>query len=319
MTRLSAACVVFAALTTAGCVREPPAEQPYPVPSLISTGTEVARIGPVRITSDELERRMSGQSPAMMERLSEPDRKKDFLEQQVRFELLAQEGWARGMHKDPEVISELKKAIVQRLLKEELEKRTKEDNVSEAELHAAYAKAQEEFHKPETIRLSQIVRKAEDDRDRTKERALLESVKRDVTSAEKQNKPGAFEEAVKQHSEDDATKNGGGELPFMSRAEMETKYGPVVAKSIFEEAKIGDMVIAEREGELLLLKKTGQRRAVDRTLEMVKPQLRARILRDKRNAAFDAFIAELEKKHGAKVDLSALERVSGSPDGGLSP
>lgn len=302
--------LVCSGVTTVACVRdEAPTAPPYPVPPVAEGGEVVAKIGPVTLTTAELEKRMAGQGPVLTDRLSDADKRKEFLEQQVRFELLAQEGWARGMYGDPDVVDATKKAIVQKLLQQELDQRAETQSVSESELRAAYAKAEGDFNKPETIRLSQIVRVVEDEKDRAAERALLSKVKREILEAEKKNQLSAFGEAARAHSEDTATKNGGGELPFMTRAELEAKYGSEVARVMFEDAKIGDTVLADAENASLLMKKTGQRRAIERTLEQVKPQLRARILRDKRNEAFERFTEDLEKKHRAELDLAVLNRM----------
>jgi hypothetical protein len=59
----------------------------------------------------------------------------------------------------------------------------------------------------------------------------------------------------------------------------------------------------------VLFKKTGLRRAVERTVEMVKPQLRAKIQRERKNAAFEALFAELEKKYGVDYQLPVLEKM----------
>lgn len=287
----------------------PPA-RPYPTPVVATSGQQLAKAGAVVITTDELAKRLAQQGPMIMERMSDQERRKQFLQEQVRFELIAQEAWSKGLQDNPEVIQDLKKLMVQRYIREELDRRTNDANISDSDMHAAYQAAHDEYNKPETVRLSQIVRQVSSDADRKKAHALLEKLKADVIAQEKKNKPNAFAELARDNSEDEATRFGGGELQFMSRKELEAKYGPEVAKVVFESAQVGDMVIADATDATVLFKKTGLRRAVERTLEMVKPQVRARIQRERKNAAFEVLFAELEKKYGVTYDHETLRKMT---------
>jgi len=301
---------VWLTTTIVSCVREEkPTARPYPVPPLISTGPVVAKVGPVKLTTDELARRLGAQGPVMAERMKDPEKRKEFLDQQVKFELLAQEGWSRGFADQPEVQAELKKAIVQRFVREELDKRAQNIMVSEGELQKDYQAHFTDYNKPETIRLSQIVRPVTSPTDRQKAHTLLEKLKADILAAERANRPGAFAEAARTSSEDPGTKNGGGDLPFMSREELSKLYGAPIAAQMFEKATVGDMVIADADNASVLFKKTGLRRAVEKSLEQVKPQLHARITRDKRTLVFDQLVDELKKKHGVELDYGALNKV----------
>lgn len=292
-----------------GARNEAPKARPYPAPQVAKTGEVLAKAGEVVITTEELTQRLSQQGSTIMERMNDPQRRKQFLQEQVRFELIAQDAWAKGLQDHPDVIQDLKKVMVQRYIKEELERRTSDIKISDTDLANAYDAAHDEFNKPETVRLSQIVRRVASDADRKKAHALLEKLKADILAQEKRNKPNAFAEAARDNSEDEGTRFGGGELQFMSRKDLEAKYGPEVAKVAFEQTQVGDMVIADATDAAVLFKKTGLRRAVVRTLEMVKQQVRARILRDKKNAAFEVLFVELEKKYGVTYDHAALEKM----------
>ena len=283
--------------------------RPYPAPELASTGDMVAKLDDAKITGDEFTKRLVGQGPSAIDRMSDPARRKQFLEEQVRFELLAREAWAKGFQDQPDMIAELKKAIVQKYLRTVLDERVDSLPISETDLAATYQANHAEYNKPATIRLSQIVRRVNNDGDRKKAHALLERLKAEILAAEKKNKPTAFGEAARDNSEDEGTRTGAGELQFMNKEELTGKYGKEVADMMFEHAAVGDMVIADASDATVLFKKTGLRNAVVRTLEMVKPQLRARVQRDRRNMAFDALFAELEKKHGVTYDLDALNRI----------
>ncbi len=232
-----------------------------------------------------------------------------FVRNELRFELLAQEGWRRGMHSDPEVIAELKKTIVQRLVRQENERLATTLQAGEAELRAAWVKRKGEYNKPPKIRLSQIVRYADDDKTRAAATKALEEVRAKVLAGEKKGNPTIFSKMAAVHSEDDATKRNGGDLQFLTREELTSRYGDEVAKSLFDSLTIGDTAVAHAENAVVLFKKTGRRRGVQRTMEQVKPQLRAKLLQEQRTKAFEAFVEELEKTNGVTIDDAAVEKI----------
>jgi peptidyl-prolyl cis-trans isomerase C len=308
MARISRMAALLAALA-AGC-SPAPAERPYPAPEMESGGKVIATIGPVQITTAELEKRIRQQSPFVRVQLKDPNKLKLFVEEQIRNEVIAQEAWRRKLYDDPAVQAELRRAMIQKVMKDHLE--TVKDNVetTETELLTAYKERLSEFNKPEKIRLSQIVRFVDDDGERKEARKLLEKVKSEVVERQKKNDQKAFSEAARAHSEDENTKLGGGDLQFMTQDELAERYGKEVATHMFTAVGVGDMAIADAPNAVVLFKKTGKRSAVERTLEQVKPQLRGSLIGEKRTRAFESFVEELKKKHGVTVDQEAIPSIT---------
>ena len=86
--------IVFASLVLGlGCTPQSgsggTARQPKP-------GEVVATIGDVTITLPELQKKLEEQSPFVRSRYAEQEKRVELLDAQVRFELLAAEGRARG-------------------------------------------------------------------------------------------------------------------------------------------------------------------------------------------------------------------------------
>src|SRR5215831_12354540 len=63
----------------------------------------LAKIDDVVITVGEFQDRINKQSPYVRARYTSMERKKEFLDNLVRFEVLAKEAERKGLHKDPEV------------------------------------------------------------------------------------------------------------------------------------------------------------------------------------------------------------------------
>ncbi len=276
----------------------------------METGGElVAQIGPVSITTQELEKRIAQQSPFVKVQLKDPKKLRKFIEDELRQEVLVQEGWKRGLSEDPQIKEALKKAIIQRVMREYLTSLGDSIKVTQADLLNAYKARHAEFNKPEKIRLSQIVRYVKSPKERTAARRLLESIKKKVIAGQKKNNHKAFAEAAAEQSQDAATKKGGGDLQFLTRPLLEERYGAEVAKYMFEDVKIGDLAVADAPNAVVLFKKTGRRRATTRTLEQVKPQLRSQLLGEKRTKAFSDFVESLKKKHGVVFRDNVIDQI----------
>src|SRR5438309_2143399 len=100
-TRLSA--ILFALSLAAACHKNE------------AKGPVVAKVGDDVITADELKHRLDETSPFLRARYNTLDRKKEFLENLIRNELLAQEAQRQGYDKSPAVKEQMKQAIIQEL------------------------------------------------------------------------------------------------------------------------------------------------------------------------------------------------------------
>ena len=78
----------------------------------------LAKVDDVTITVGEFQERINQQSPYVRARYTSMERKKEFLDNLVRFEVLAKEADRRGLTKDPEVVRTMKQVMIQKLLKD---------------------------------------------------------------------------------------------------------------------------------------------------------------------------------------------------------
>ncbi|MBK6686694.1 MAG: peptidylprolyl isomerase [Deltaproteobacteria bacterium] len=283
---------------------------PYPLPSVLPTGEVVAEIGPVKLTTAELDKRLQAQSPFLRVQLRDLDQRKKWVENEVRLETLAQEAWRRGLQDDPRIQAELKRLMVQRLMNDQLDQLSKSLEVTEADVTSAYQARFEEFNKPETIRLSQIIRYASSPADKKAARARLEAARDKILADQKKNLNNTFADLARTESEDEETKNGGGDLQFLNRAQVAERYGDPIAALLFEQTEVGELQVAEAEGAVVLFKKTGKRRGVTRGLPEVVNQLRGQLVAEKRNAAFDDFVNTLQKDRGIRVDYDQIPKLT---------
>src|ERR1700674_4127869 len=116
------------------------------------SGPAVATVGGDTITADEFKRRLDEVSPFLRARYNTVERKKEFLENIIRNELLAQEAERRGLDKTPAVREQTKRAMIQELLKQQLDQRLSGSDLADAELKQFYDAHQEDFVKPDRAR-----------------------------------------------------------------------------------------------------------------------------------------------------------------------
>ncbi|MEO1174679.1 MAG: hypothetical protein AAFX94_21905, partial [Myxococcota bacterium] len=107
---------------TACAVESPPApvqpERCLELPP--AAGVEVARVGRTALTTDRLRERIEQEGATAMRRYRDPAVLREFVEDQIRFELLAFAAMERDLHRDPDVVEAARKVMVRKLLESDL-------------------------------------------------------------------------------------------------------------------------------------------------------------------------------------------------------
>ncbi|MBK9030851.1 MAG: peptidyl-prolyl cis-trans isomerase [Myxococcales bacterium] len=270
--------------------------------------TVLATVDGTTITVGEFQDRLNRQSPYIRARYTSIEQKKEFLDSLVRFEVLAAEAAKRGFDKDPEVVRTMKQVMIQKLLRDEFETKVTPESITEAEIKAYYDAHADEFLKPEEVRASAVV---------VKTQAQAERVAKEAAGdAGKTNK--GFRDLVSTYTTNDEQKLRGGDLRYLSTTTKDVPK-PVIAAA-FALANTGDVsgVVDAGDGTYWVLKQTGRRKALTRTLEDATQTIRNKLYRDKRLETQKAFVEGL--RNAAKVEILednlAKVRVDTSLEGG---
>ncbi len=277
----------------------PGAQGETPAQSAEELAAPIATIDGYVITVGEFQERINRQSPYIRARYTSLEQRKEFLDNLIRFEVLAQEAQKRGLNKDPDVVRTMKQVMIQKLMKAQFEDAIKPEDIGDAEMKAFYDEHADEYNKPEQVRASAIVLKDKKSADKVAKEAK--------SDAGKTNK--GFRELVSKHSVDDASKQRGGDLRYFD--EGTTDIPAPVVKAAFAIAKTGDVTgpVAGGDGTFYILKQTGRRKALSKPFDSVRRQIQNRIYRDKRTKAQKDFIDGL--RNGAKIEImeDALNKV----------
>ena len=180
---------------------------------------------------------------------------------------------------------------------------------NEAEILALFETRKDELNVPDRVRMSQIVIYVDSPKERKAANQALEQIRDEVIEGQKKNDHSVFARAAREMSEDESTKLGAGDLRFRSREQLAELYGQGVADATFDEARIGDLYVANAPNAVVLFKKSGFRRGVTKTFEDVKAQLRTELIQQRRRQALETWSDELLEKAEVELDDKALGHV----------
>jgi peptidyl-prolyl cis-trans isomerase C len=258
----------------------------------------VADIDGYTITLDDFQDRINKQSPYIRARYTSMERKKEFLDNLVRFEVLATEAKKRGLDQDPEVVRTMKQVMIQKLMKVQFDTSVKPEDVTDAEMKAFYDEHTTEYNKPEEVRVSAII---------VKDKATAEKVATEAKGPAGQDAK-QFRDMVTKYSIDEVTKARGGDLRYFSVGS--TEVPAEVVDAAFKLEKTGDVggPVATKGG-FYIIKQTGRRKALVKTFDEVKKQIQNRIYRDKRTKAMEDFVNGLKNAAKITVHEDALAKV----------
>ena len=262
----------------------------------------LATVGDETITLGEFAERLADQSPYLRTRFNTPERRREFLDNLIRFELLAQEAERRDLDELPSVVRTRNRAMIQQMMREVFEEIQPED-ITDADIEAYFNEHSAEFRSAAQMRVSVIAYA-----DEASAATALEAFKAHPELTD------AFRTAAASQSNPDLAARRG-DVGFVSvdgtRPEGETGIPAAVAAAAFELPRlgaVGDDVIAA-DGKFWLVKLTGRRAPMNRTIEEASRTIRQRLWSERRDTAIESFVDGLREDANIEIDRSALEHV----------
>jgi peptidyl-prolyl cis-trans isomerase C len=272
-------------------------------PALVPQTTEersavVARVDGVTITVDQLQQSINQQSPYIRARYASKEQKRVFLNNMIRFEILAKEAARRGLDRDPEVVQTMKSAMITKLLRAELASGIKPDDIQEAELRAFYDANPERFNRPEAVRVSAIV---------LEDKQQADTVAGLARGAQGASNKG-FRELVDRYSTDGPSKLRGGDLRYLTRESTEAP--PPVVEAAFALRRTGDVAGPIAAGRsFYVIKQTGRRSAMKRSFDQARREIQNELYKDRRENAQKRFVEQLKTRAKIEVFEDNLKKV----------
>jgi peptidyl-prolyl cis-trans isomerase C len=268
----------------------------------------VAKVDDEVITVADVQERINKQSPFVRARYTSNEKKKEFLDSLIRFEVMANEAERRGYDKDPEVLRVMKQQMISKFLQKDFESKLKVEDVPDADVEKYYKEHPAEFNQKEEVRVSEVSvkDKAKADKAYAEAKALPKPTAVAPPTPEKDKKE--FKDIVNKYSDDDEAKQRAGDLGFFDKDSQ--RYAKPIVEAAFKLAEVGDVAppIKTDKG-WAVIRLTQKRPGFSRPLAEVKRQIQQRLFRDTRTKAMDNFVAELKKKSKIDVNDENLSKV----------
>jgi peptidyl-prolyl cis-trans isomerase C len=259
-----------------------------------------ATVGNETITQADIDAKTSMLPPQFRARYETADGKKKLVEQLTKMSLLSQEARKLQLDKKEEVAKRIKEIadnlIIQELIKQEVIDKVK---VNDADLEKYYKEHKQEFIEPEKVKVNIIQFKLKDNATPEEKKAQ----KKKADQALKRLKKGDdFEKVAKEVSEDERTKNSGGNTGFFSKGKRMNTYGEKVEDKAFtlKTGQISD-VIEEKNGYYII--KAGEKKPQkEETLQEAKSKIERRMQQEEQRKAYDTYLETLKKKYPVKIN-----------------
>jgi peptidyl-prolyl cis-trans isomerase C len=265
----------------------------------------VAKVDDAVITVGDVQERINKQSPFVRARYTSNEKKKEFLDSLIRFEVMANEAERRGYDKDPEVLRVMKQQMISKFLQKDFESKLKVEDVPDADVEKYYNEHPAEFNQKDEVRVSEVTVKDKGKADKaySEARALPKAVPLPAAPDQKQ-----FKDLVAKYSDDEDAKQRGGDLGFFDKET--TRYPKPIVEAAFKLAEVGDVAPPIKTDKGWAVIRLAQKRpGFNRPLAEVKRQIQQRLFRDTRTKAMDNFVAELKKKSTIEINEANLSKI----------
>lgn len=274
------------------------------------TGPVVARVGDEAITAGEIAQRLKETSPFLRARYTTLERKKEFLDNLIKNELLAQEAQRQGLDKSPQVREQAKRAMIQELIRKQLDEKLTGADLAEPELRKYYEAHLDDYVKPERARVFHVFLPAKDAKEKAEARKKAQALLKEIDQREKKGESNAFQMVAQKESGDPLTAPLGGDLRFQSREELAKAYNAQLADAAFALEAPGERSgVVETPSGIELLKLQVKTVALNRSFEESKEAIRGRMARERRSRDYDDWIKRLRDAAKVSIDEAELDRV----------
>lgn len=267
------------------------------------SGTVIARVGTITIGSDQIQERLEAQGSMAASHTATAKALQEFVEDQIRFELLAQAALERGMARDPEVVDAARKVMVRKLLQNDLAAAA-DTTVEEEDLLAYYNKHQQDYMQPAKHRVSHIQTAP------TVEGQLLaQNLIADLNKHQRSSS--WFTQLATRYSLDAASRARGGDLQFKSDQELSDEFGISFADAV-RQAEPGKLIatpVQSMRGWHVLLVIT-HRQELAREFKEVREEIRERLMQDKRARQFEKYLIDIRQRYPVAIYEDRLKTLA---------
>jgi peptidyl-prolyl cis-trans isomerase C len=286
--RRTAVTSIVAMCFAAACANEdaPPPAAPDAKPA--SGGTVIATYAGHAFTTEDFKREVERLPPRSRAQLTTPERKRQFVDNYVLNQLLAEQGRQKGYDRDPEIVRQVddlrQRLIVQRVMRDYQDAPT----LTDEDVKAYYDQNQRLFSGGQ-VHAAHILVKDEEVANRLK--------------AELEADPSKFEELAKANSVDTATAARGGDLGFFGQGRMVAEF----ERAAFALENPGDLSpIVHTPFGYHVIKLIERKEGAIKPFEEVKERIRVALTSQRRQQVVSERFDKVKADAKLQIDEAAL-------------
>lgn len=233
--------------------------------------------------------------------LDQPDTVRQAVRQLVDDEALAAEARRQGLDQDPEVVEQLQRWMIRKLVAREVDAVVDRVHATEAELREHHARNTARYATPAMAR-GQVATLLV----RTNRAAVLRSATEAVVSA----RTNRFEDVVKRYSDFAQERLGGGDTGWLVDGVSSKKYPPEVLRTLLaipQAGTVAEPVVTERA--IYVVQLVEKRPGAVMSFEQVRPQVERDLASERRQQAYDALRERAREAFAISVDEAVVQQV----------
>jgi peptidyl-prolyl cis-trans isomerase C len=256
-----------------------------------SGGTVIATYAGKQFTTEDFRREVERLPPRSRAQLTTSERRRQFIDNFILNDLLAEQGQSKGYDKDPEVVRQIddlrQRLVVQRVMRDYQEAPV----ISEEEIKKYYDENQRLFSGAQ-IHAAHIL---------VKDEALAKQLR-----AELEKEPDKFEELAKINSVDTATAARGGDLGFFAQGRMVAEF----ERAAFALESPGDITqVVQTPFGFHIIKLIERKDGPPKPFDDVKERIRVGMTNQRRQDLVTQRFDKLKADAKIKVDDDALQKA----------
>ena len=287
--------LILAAILIMGCATSSQHSLQNPPPKDI-----LARVGDYIITISEFEEKLNAIPPQYRQRFKSEEQKVKFLERLVETTLFSLEARAEKIDREKTIESRIQDAM-DNILAREYIKRNVQDKitVSDEEIKKYYETHLKEFTRPEQVKAQHILIRVGPE---ANPEEWAEAEKKASRLKKKLDNGADFATLAKEESDDQKSKNKGGNLGFFDRGKMVPEFSD--AAFSLKLGEISDPV--KTSFGYHIIKVEAKRPEQIETLEKVKERIEYQLKSKKYRASIKAAVKRLKKKYEIILNTELL-------------
>ncbi len=263
--------------------------------SSTSGGAVIATYANKKFTTDDFKREVERLPPRSRAQLTTPERRRQFVDNYVLNDLLADQGRAKGYDRDPEIVRQIddlrQRLVVQRVMRDYQEAPV----LSDDEIKAYYDQNQRLFSGAQ-IHAAHIL---------VKDETLAKQLRAQLDA-----QPDKFEELAKTNSVDTATAARGGDLGFFGQGRMVAEF----ERAAFALEKPGDLSpVVQTTFGYHIIKLIERKDGPAKPFDDVKDRIRVAMTNQRRQDLVTQRFDKVKADAKIKVDDDALAKVELPP------